>query len=51
MLVSENWSGQINSERLLGGDALFHRDSGEIRGKRMVVGGRTSVRNLLYMAV
>jgi transposase len=32
------------------GVAPFNRDSGKMRGKRMVAGGRTSVRNLLYMA-
>jgi transposase len=32
------------------GVAPFNRDSGKMRGRRMVSGGRTSVRNLLYMA-
>ncbi len=32
------------------GVAPFNRDSGKMRGKRMVSGGRTGVRNLLYMA-
>ena len=32
------------------GVAPFNRDSGKMRGRRMVAGGRTSVRKLLYMA-
>jgi len=32
------------------GVAPFNRDSGKMRGRRMVSGGRTGVRNLLYMA-
>lgn len=32
------------------GLAPFNRDSGAMRGKRMISGGRTKVRNLLYMA-
>jgi transposase len=33
------------------GVAPFNRDSGAWRGHRMIGGGRTSVRNVLYMAV
>jgi transposase len=32
------------------GVAPFNRDSGKTRGRRMISGGRISVRNLLYMA-
>jgi transposase len=32
------------------GVAPFNRDSGQWRGHRMIAGGRTSVRNVLYMA-
>ena len=28
----------------------MNRDSGQMRGKRMITGGRPSVRNMLYMA-
>jgi transposase len=38
---------QISS---LVGVAPFNRDSGTLRGKRMISGGRKNVRNLLYMA-
>lgn len=32
------------------GIAPMNRDSGQMRGKRMITGGRPSVRNMLYMA-
>ncbi|MGC8659189.1 MAG: transposase, partial [Desulfomonilaceae bacterium] len=38
---------QISS---LVGVAPFNRDSGTLRGKRMISGGRKNVRNLLYMS-
>ena len=44
--------GQLNRKQItaLVGLAPFNRDSGQYRGKRRIWGGRTSVRNLLYMA-
>ena len=44
--------GRLSGKQIasLVGVAPFNRDSGKMRGKRMVAGGRTSVRNLLYMA-
>ena len=44
--------GKLSGKQIasLVGVAPFNRDSGKMRGRRMVSGGRTSVRNLLYMA-
>lgn len=44
--------GQISAKRLasLCGLAPFNRDSGQMRGKRMISGGRATVRTGLYMA-
>ncbi len=44
--------GQLDRRKLaaLVGVAPFNRDSGKWRGHRMIGGGRTSVRNALYMA-
>jgi transposase len=44
--------GRLSGKQMasLVGVAPFNRDSGKMRGRRMVFGGRTSVRNLLYMA-
>ena len=44
--------GQIDRRKLaaLVGVAPFNRDSGTWRGHRMIAGGRTSVRTVLYMA-
>ena len=44
--------GQVNRQQAaaLVGVAPFNRDSGQFRGRRMVWGGRQSVRNVLYMA-
>jgi len=44
--------GQLDRRKLaaLVGVAPFNRDSGTWRGHRMISGGRTSVRNVLYMA-
>ena len=44
--------GELSGKQIasLVGVAPFNRDSGKMRGRRMVAGGRTSVRNLLYMA-
>ena len=44
--------GQLDRRKLaaLVGVAPFNRDSGTWRGHRMIAGGRTSVRNALYMA-
>jgi transposase len=44
--------GQLNRQEIaaLIGLAPFNRDSGEHRGKRMISGGRSHVRNTLYMA-
>ena len=44
--------GQLDRRRLaaLVGVAPINRDSGQMRGKRTIAGGRTEVRNTLYMA-
>jgi transposase len=44
--------GQLDRRKLaaLVGVAPFNRDSGTWRGHRMISGGRTSVRTVLYMA-
>jgi transposase len=44
--------GQLDRRRLaaLVGVAPINRDSGQMRGKRAIAGGRTDVRNALYMA-
>jgi transposase len=44
--------GQIDRRRLaaLVGVAPMNRDSGQMRGHRMITGGRVDVRNVLYMA-
>ena len=44
--------GQLDRRRLaaLVGVAPMNRDSGQMRGRRMITGGRTSVRNVLFMA-
>jgi transposase len=44
--------GRLDRRKLaaLVGVAPFNRDSGAWRGHRMIAGGRTSVRNVLYMA-
>ncbi len=44
--------GKANRQQIaaLVGLAPFNRDSGKMRGKRMIAGGRTDVRNALYMA-
>ena len=44
--------GQLDRRRLaaLVGVAPINRDSGQMRGKRTIAGGRTDVRNALYMA-
>ena len=44
--------GKVNRQQAaaLVGVAPFNRDSGQFRGRRMVWGGRQSVRNVLYMA-
>ena len=44
--------GQLDRRRIaaLVGVAPINRDSGQIRGRRMIAGGRTDVRNALYMA-
>lgn len=44
--------GRTNHKRItaLVGLAPYNRDSGLFRGKRMIFGGRKSVRNVLYMA-
>lgn len=44
--------GQVNRQQAaaLVGVAPFNRDSGQFKGRRMVWGGRRSVRNVLYMA-
>lgn len=45
--------GHANRQQIaaLAGLAPLNRDSGKIRGKRMIAGGRTDVRIALYMAV
>src|SRR5580692_8383320 len=44
--------GQLDRRRVaaLVGVAPVNRDSGQMRGRRTIVGGRTNVRNALYMA-
>lgn len=44
--------GRLNGRKIaaLVGVAPFNRDSGTLRGKRMIWGGRASVRHTLYMA-
>lgn len=44
--------GQLNGKQIaaLVGVAPFNRDSGKMRGKRMIWGGRKRVRSMLYMA-
>lgn len=45
--------GKLNTKQIaaLAGLAPFNRDSGTLRGKRTIWGGRSHVRSLLYMAV
>ncbi|MGB3311331.1 MAG: IS110 family transposase [Nodosilinea sp.] len=52
LLASLPELGQISAKRLasLCGLAPFNRDSGQMRGKRMISGGRATVRTGLYMA-
>ncbi len=44
--------GQLNRQKIaaLAGLAPFNRDSGKMRGKRRIFGGRKEVRRVLYMA-
>jgi transposase len=44
--------GSLNRKQIaaLAGLAPFNRDSGTLRGHRMIWGGRTEVRQVLYMA-
>ena len=44
--------GQLDRRRVaaLVGVAPINRDSGQMRGRRLIAGGRTEVRNALYMA-
>src|SRR6266567_3808462 len=44
--------GQLNRRQVaaLGGLAPFHHDSGTLRGKRTIFGGRRALRSALYMA-
>lgn len=44
--------GRLNRRQIaaLVGVAPFNRDSGQMRGKRVICGGRADVRNVLYMA-
>lgn len=44
--------GQLNRQKIaaLAGLAPFNRDSGKMRGKRRIFGGRQEVRRVLYMA-
>jgi transposase len=44
--------GMLNRKKIaaLVGVAPFNRDSGKLRGKRMIAGGRSHVRTVLYMA-
>ena len=44
--------GSLNRKQIaaLAGVAPFNRDSGKLRGKRRIKGGRSSVRTMLYMA-
>ena len=45
--------GSIDRRRIVAlvGVAPVNRDSGQMRGRRTIAGGRTEVRNVLYMAV
>ena len=45
--------GQLNRQEIaaLAGVAPFHHDSGTRKGKRAIYGGRSTLRNALYMAV
>jgi transposase len=45
--------GTLDRRRIaaLVGVAPVNRDSGQMRGRRTIAGGRTNVRNVLYMAV
>jgi transposase len=45
--------GTLDRRRIaaLVGVAPINRDSGQMRGRRTIAGGRTNVRNVLYMAV
>lgn len=45
--------GQLTSRQIaaLSGLAPFNRDSGQMRGKRRIRGGRAPVRTVLYMAM
>lgn len=45
--------GQISSKEIgaLTGTAPYNRDSGQVKGKRQIRGGRTQVRASLYMAI
>jgi transposase len=45
--------GQLTAKQIasLVGLAPFNRDSGKMRGKRMITGGRALVRKVLYMAI
>ena len=53
LLVQVPELGTIGHKQIaaLGGVAPFNRDSGTLRGKRTVWGGRAGVRTALYMAV
>jgi transposase len=44
--------GSLDRRRIaaLAGIAPINRDSGQMRGRRTIAGGRTAVRNALYMA-
>lgn len=52
LLASLPELGKLNRKQIaaLVGVAPFNRDSGTMRGKRMIWGGRAAVRNVLYMA-
>jgi transposase len=52
LLASLPELGRLNRRQIasLAGLAPFNRDSGQFRGKRMIRGGRSAVRNALYMA-
>ena len=53
LLVEMPELGKVNRQQIaaLGGLAPFARDSGKKRGKRRTFGGRSRVRNALYMAI
>jgi len=44
--------GQVNNKEIaaLVGTAPFNRDSGTMRGRRAILGGRAAARRVLYMA-